>query len=78
MKIKCPNPKCYGVVTSVQRRETDVEWEYLEKEDRWKFGVYDAGSDFHVICHKGCDLKYRGLELPLELQKIIYPEMFKI
>ena len=35
MEIKCPNPKCHGVVTSVQRRETEVEWEYIKSEDRW-------------------------------------------
>jgi hypothetical protein len=78
LKIKCPNPKCHGIVTSLKRFEVDVEWEYLSNEDRWKFGVYDAGSKFHVICHRGCDLQYQGLELPHELQKIVYPEMFNV
>jgi hypothetical protein len=77
MKIKCPNRKCRGFVTNIKRFETDVEWEYLEDEDRWDFGVYDVGSSFHVFCSRQCELKYTGQELSIELQRIVYPEMFK-
>jgi hypothetical protein len=78
MKILCPNRKCNGFVTSVKRFETDVEWEYHEEEDRWDFGVYDVGSFFHIFCSERCELKYPSQDLPLELQKMVYPEMFKI
>jgi hypothetical protein len=78
MKIICPNRKCNGFVTNVKRFETDVEWEYHEEEDRWDFGVYDVGSFFHIFCSERCELKYPSQDLPLDLQKMVYPEMFKI
>ena len=55
-----------------------MEWEYLEDEDRWHFKIYDVGSFFNVFCSSRCEIKYSGQDLPLELQKMFYPEMFEI
>jgi hypothetical protein len=78
MKIICSNRKCNGFVTNIKRFEIDIEWEYHEEEDRWDFGVYDVGSFFHIFCSERCELKYPSRDLPLELQKMVYPEMFNI